>query len=66
MAKRPTIEQIETAIRWLDCNEGDPDGERGDCVAVAIYLESLLERREAKEAGISLKYLRKLRSGEIS
>lgn len=58
----PTDDQIRTAIMWLECNEGDdsPDGERSNCIAVAIYLENLLFRRTAREAGISPSYLRRI------
>lgn len=63
----PTDQQIETAILWLENNEGDdaPDGERSACIVVAIYLEALLERRQARDAGCTVKYLRKLKEGKI-
>lgn len=63
---RPTNAQLETAIMWLEQNEGDtdPDGERSACIAVAIYLEGLLDRRAAREAGITPAYLRFLRKEE--
>jgi hypothetical protein len=63
----PTDRQIEMAILWLDCNEGEdgPEGERSACVAVMLYLEGLLERRQAREAGIAPSYLRRLKAGTI-
>jgi AraC-like DNA-binding protein len=58
----PTDDQLRTAIMWLESNEGDdgPDGERSNCIAVAIYLEKLLFRRTAREAGVSPSYLRRI------
>lgn len=58
----PTDEQLQCAIMWLESNEGDdgPDGERSNCIAVAIYLEQLLFRRRARQAGVTPGYLRML------
>ena len=62
-----TANQIHKAIAWLVSNDGStaPDGDRTACCAVAVYLEQLLERREAKEAGISIQYLRRIRKEQI-
>ena len=59
--KRPTIEQMETAIEWLRCNEGEGD-EGANCLAVALWLETQVEsatlREVAKEGGVSVVALR--------
>lgn len=62
---KPTDDDINIAIAWLESNEGDPDGERGACVRVSVWLEQLVERREAKRLGVRVGYLRKLKNGTI-
>ena len=61
--KRPTIEQMETAIEWLRYNEGTAgSSESADCHAVALWLETQVEsqtlREVAKEGGVSVVALR--------
>ena len=60
----PTDAQIETAIRCLEvtAQRYGPEQERSECIAVIVYLEGLLERRQAREAGCTVQYLRKLKS----
>ena len=59
--KRPTVAQMETAIEWLRCNEGEGD-ESIACAAVALWLETQTEnatlREVAKEGGVSVVALR--------
>lgn len=59
--KRPTTEQLDTALAWLRSNEGD-NGEAERCQAVADWLEhqerEAVLRRAAREGGVSVKALR--------
>jgi hypothetical protein len=61
--KRPCLEDIETACMWLEANEGE-DGESEACSRVATWLASFARSAElrsaAREAGCSVKYLRKI------
>jgi hypothetical protein len=60
---RPDPEAIEIAAAWLECNEGE-GGESEACKHVATWLREYgrktEERAMAREAGCSLKYLRKV------
>lgn len=60
--KRPTTEQLDTAVAWLNSNEGD-NGEAERCKAVADWLEhqerETVLRNAAREGGISVKALRR-------
>lgn len=60
--KRPTTDQIETAIAWLESNEGDGP-EAAACQTVAAMLSRMVESRiiheHARESGISVRTLRK-------
>ena len=48
------VNQIETAVEWLRCNEGEDD-ESADCAAVATWLEAeVLRRYKAKARRIIL------------
>lgn len=61
--KKPTQQEFDTAIMWLQTNDG-PNGESEACNHVAawldVYLQSLFERSEARRAGCSVRYLRKI------
>ena len=63
MMRRPVIEDIETAIAWLQQNEGD-DGEKEACSRVATWLGQYANNSEirsaAREAGCTVGYLRKV------
>lgn len=60
--KRPTSEQVEIAVMWLQVNAGD-DGERDACRAVAAWLEAdefeAMLRRESRAAGVPVAVLRR-------
>ena len=60
--KRPTNEQIETAIAWLDSNEGE-GAEREACVAVAAWIDHLAKeafiREMARAGGVTPAQLRR-------
>jgi hypothetical protein len=53
--KFPSQSQIDTAIMWLESNEGEGD-ERGACEAVALWLGQEYMNRylrsEARKAGV--------------
>lgn len=53
----PTPEQLRRAAYWLELNEG-PNGEAGDCAAVATWLYSQAEQAElralCRDAGVSV------------
>jgi hypothetical protein len=59
--KRPTTEQIDTAVAWLRSNEGD-QGESERCAAVADWIEHLEQNASlaaaARKGGVSVKALR--------
>jgi hypothetical protein len=62
MVTKPTDKQIDTAIAWLNDNEGDA-GEAEACQAVALWLaeqqvEAIL-RSEARKARIPVAALRR-------
>jgi hypothetical protein len=61
--KRPNIEDMEESALWLEVNEG-PDGESEACSRVATWLRSYgwqsEMRANARKAGCSVKYLRKV------
>lgn len=65
--KLPPTEQIDIAVAWLECNEGE--GQEGEaCRAVAAYLEhqnkEAFLRREARAQGVPVARLRrKLENG---
>lgn len=58
--KRPSVEDLEHAVRWLECNEGK-GGEAEACKRVAEWVDQLIADREraaavrkvAKETGRS-------------
>lgn len=56
-AKRPTLEQFDTAILWLLENEGEGD-EGENCRAVADWLtdyrNNIFLRAKARAAGVSV------------
>jgi len=56
MTKRPTDDQFDIAIGWLLCNEGEADGERIACEAVADWLKATINnkfiRKQAKKYGV--------------
>lgn len=62
MTRLPNDDDINTAIAWLECNEGD-NGEAEACKRVSDYLAArALDReivREANQAGVSPKDLRR-------
>jgi hypothetical protein len=59
--KRPTQEQIDTAVAWLNCNEGE-GRERDACEAVALWLakgeDDRMLRSEARKAGVPVAAVR--------
>lgn len=62
MARKPTSDELGTAIEWLRNNESDDEeGER--CRAVADWLEAQetqwMLRREARAAGVPVDALRR-------
>jgi len=63
--KKPTQQDFDTAIMWLESNNGR-DGEQEACLAVAGWIEQnqkrAFEKSEARRAGCSVKYLRKIMS----
>ncbi len=65
--KRPSLADMEMAADWLDCNEG-ADGESEACWRVATWLrvsaQDAEERAAAREAGCSVRYLRKIVAAE--
>lgn len=67
--KTPTPDDMEMAADWLICNEG-PNGESEACSRVATWLRSYAldaeVRKAAREAGCSVKYLRKIMARERS
>lgn len=68
MAKRaPTDQQFETAIIWLQSNEGDC-GEAEACRQVADWIErqrtTASLKQVAREAGVSVSQLRKRLAGK--
>jgi hypothetical protein len=56
-AQKPTLEQFETAIMWLQVNDGDK-GEAEACSAVADWIEHLRDEERlkqiARQAGVSV------------
>jgi rRNA-processing protein FCF1 len=66
MPKRPTTDQLDTAIAWLRANEGD-QGEAGRCAAVADYLEAVEQdamiKQAARKAGVPVSMVRKRLQG---
>jgi putative alpha-1,2-mannosidase len=60
--KRPSDEQIEIALAWLDANEGDAV-ESAACKAVSKWLEDMaraqIEREVARKEGIAVSALRR-------
>jgi hypothetical protein len=62
MAKKPTDQQFEIAVMWLQGNEGD-GGESDACRAVADWIESCrtqdMLRKAARAGGVSVRNLRK-------
>jgi hypothetical protein len=69
MAKRPTDQQFETAIMWLQSNEGDNE-EATACCAVADWIEHLrtedLLRQGARQAGVTVARFRKRLAGKCA
>ena len=65
--KRPVQEDIDTAVMWLQSNNGE-NGEAEACSRVATWLDSYTraadERSAAREVGCSVKYLRKVVQGK--
>jgi len=61
--KLPPVEAIDTAIAWLEANEGD-NGEAERCQLVADWLayrnQEAYLRREARVNGVPVARLRKL------
>ncbi len=59
---RPTDQQFETALLWLQSNEGDA-GEAEACQAVADWIERCrtqdMLRQTARQAGVSVVALRR-------
>jgi hypothetical protein len=59
---KPTAQQFDRAITWLECNEG-PDGEREDCKAVAQWLLDRARddyiRKTARAAGLPVAAVRR-------
>ena len=60
--RKPTNEQFDVAIMWLQNNEGD--GDEGEaCKAVAEWLDHLMSedwlRSQAREAGVTVATLRR-------
>jgi hypothetical protein len=59
--KRPTTEQLDTAIAWLNANNGD-HGEAERCTAVARWLEhdeqDRMVRSAARKAGVPVAKVR--------
>jgi hypothetical protein len=59
--KRPSDGDMQTAILWLDSNEGD-DGESDSCQRVAQWLAQIVDeainRHIARKAGVPVKALR--------
>lgn len=55
MSRRPTDEQLSTAVLWLESNEGE-DGEAEACKATAAWIKHLLSesvvQRVARRAGV--------------
>lgn len=60
--RRPTTEQLDTAIAWLRSNEGD-EGEQERCSIVADWIEHLERNAEieqiARKNGVSVRDLKK-------
>lgn len=60
--KRPTEEQMNIAIHWLENNEGVGE-EQDACVAVGRWLDKLLSddvvRKHARDAGIPVATVRR-------
>jgi rRNA-processing protein FCF1 len=60
--KRPTEQQINIAIGWLDANEGEGD-EAQACKAVAEWINAIANdamlREEARRAGVTVAALRR-------
>jgi hypothetical protein len=70
MGKRPTDptdNQFETAIMWLQSNEGD-EIEAGACNAVADWIErwrtANMLKKVARDAGVSVSQVRKRLAGK--
>lgn len=61
MVKRPTTEQLDTAIAWLNSNTGDC-GESERCASVARWLETNeqdhMVRSAARKAGVPVAKVR--------
>ena len=59
--RKPTAEDIETAIAWLQANEGE-DGEASACSKVADWLGTLARdayiRKAARVAGVPVAMVR--------
>jgi hypothetical protein len=59
--RMPSTEQLDTAIAWLRTNNGT-NGEAGNCVAVAAWLDNIdqnrILRETAREAGVPVSRLR--------
>lgn len=60
-ARTPSIEDMDIAAEWLDCNEGE-DGEGDACARVAEWLRvqaaAKSDREAAKAAGVNVGHLR--------
>lgn len=46
--ERVSIEDLETAILWLECNDGK-DGEYTSCQKVANWLDEEIRKRENRK-----------------
>ncbi len=74
MKKPPKIQALETAIEWLEVNEGE-DGEADDCQSVADWLRHVsaaalkdaakraAEKELAAKHGISVAHLKRILTG---
>lgn len=51
--KHPSIEDMETAAEWLDCNEGD-NGEKEACSRVATWLTLTRAKRQRAPQRVKL------------
>lgn len=66
-AQKPTEDQFETAVMWLQSNNGDA-GEATACRVVADWIERQRQadmlRHVAREAGVSVSQVRKRLAGK--
>lgn len=47
--KNVSLDDLDTAILWLNCNEGSEEGESEACKRVANMLEKIYTKREQKK-----------------